>query len=121
KPQGDGSGSLKVEYGSYDLVQIRGMADFAISDNVATRISGMARSRDGYVGMLDYATTHPNSNVPANNARGRGNADYETMGGESLVAGRIALRWEPTSRVEINLSGDYTREASEAVPTVLIA
>ena len=121
KPRGDGSGALKVEYGSFDLVQIRGMADFGISDNLAVRISGMGRSRDGYVGMLDYGATHPNSNVPANNARGRGNADYETMGGESLVAGRVALRWEPTSRIEVNLSGDYTREDSEAVPTVLIA
>ena len=121
RPRGDNSGSLRVEYGSFDMVQIRGMADFGISDDLAVRISGMARSRDGYVGMLDYGTTHPNSNVPANNARGRGNADYETMGGESLVAGRIALRWEPSDRVEINLSGDYTREDSEAVPTVLIA
>jgi iron complex outermembrane receptor protein len=120
KPRGDNSGSLKVEYGAYDLVQVRGMADFAISENVAMRISGMSRSRDGYVAMLDYGVTHPNSNVPANNARGRGNADYETMGGESLVAGRAALRWEG-NRVEINISGDYTREDSEATPTVLIA
>src|SRR5690606_33067500 len=99
---------------------VRGMADFAISDDVAMRISGMSRSRDGYVAMLDYGVTHPNSNVPANNARGRGNADHETMGGESLVAGRAALRWEG-KRAEINLSGDYTRENSEATPTVLIA
>ena len=120
KPRGDNSGALKVEYGSYDLVQVRGMADFAITDDVAMRISGMSRSRDGYVAMLDYGVTHPNSNVLANNARGRGNADYETMGGESLVAGRAALRWEG-SQVEINLSGDYTREDSEAGPTVLIA
>ena len=120
KPRGDGTGSLRVEYGSYDLVQVRGMADFAITDNLAMRISGMARGRDGYVGMLDYGVTHPNSNVPANNARGRGNADYETMGGESIIAGRAALRWA-AGPVEINLSGDYTREDSEAIPTVLIA
>ena len=120
KPKGDNSGSLRVEYGSYDMVQLRGMADFAITDNVAMRVSGMSRSRDGYVAMLDYAVTHPNSNVLANNARGRGNPDYESMGGESLVAGRAALRWEGNG-VEINLSGDYTREDSEALPTVLIA
>ena len=120
KPRGDNSGSLRVEYGSYDLVQIRGMADFRINDELAMRISGMSRSRDGYVGMLDYGVTHPNSNVPANNARGRGNADYETMGGESIVAGRAALRYQ-SGPLEINLSGDYTREDSEAIPTVLIA
>jgi iron complex outermembrane recepter protein len=120
KPRGDDSGSMRIEYGSYDLVQIRGMADFRITDDLAMRISGMSRSRDGYVGMLDYGVTHPNSNVLANNARGRGNADYETMGGESIVAGRAALRYR-SGPLEINLSGDYTREDSEAVPTVLIA
>ena len=119
KPRGDNSGSFKVEYGSLDLVQLRGMADLAITDSVAMRISGMSRSRDGYVDMLDYGTTH-DDNVPSNLARGRGNPDYETMGGESLVAGRVALRWQ-SDRVEVNLSGDYTREDSEAVPTVLIA
>ena len=120
KPRGDNSGSLRVEYGSYDLVQIRGMADMAISENVAMRISGMARSRDGYVDIVEYGTTHPNDTVPSNNARGRGNYNYDSMGGESLVAGRAALRWE-ADRLEINVSGDYTRENSEAVPTVLIA
>jgi iron complex outermembrane receptor protein len=121
KPDGDGSGALRVEYGSFDMVQVRGMADFGVTDDLAVRISGMSRSRDGYVDMLDYGVTHPDDTVPANNARGRGNPDYASMGGESIVAGRIALRWEPTSRLEVNLSGDYTREDSEAVPTVLIA
>ncbi len=121
RPDGSGEGSLRVEYGSYDLVQIRGMADFAISDDVAVRISGMSRSRDGYVAMLDYGLTHPNSNVRGNTARGRGNADYESMGGESLVAGRVALRWEAGDSLEINVSGDYTRDDSEAGANVLIA
>ena len=121
RPDGSGEGSLRVEYGSYDMIQVRGMADFAITDDLAVRISGMSRGRDGYVAMLDYGLTHPNSNVRGNTARGRGNPDYESMGGESLMAARMALRWEAGDSVEINLSGDYTREDSEAVPTVLIA
>lgn len=121
RPRGDDSGYLRVQYGSYDMVSLRGMADFGITDNLAIRISGMSRSRDGYVDMLDYGLTHPNSNVPANNARGRGNPDYESMGGESVVAGRVALRWEASDMVEVNLSADYTRQNDEAVPTILIA
>ena len=120
KPQGDGSGSLSVEYGSFDNVQIRGMADFALTDNLSMRISGLGRSRDGYVAMLDYGALHPTSNVPT---IGRGpytNTDYEAMGGENLVAGRAALRYEGAN-VEVNISADYTREDSQAVPTVLIA
>ncbi len=32
KPQGDGSGSLRVGYGSYNELVVRGMADFALTD-----------------------------------------------------------------------------------------
>ncbi|MFN3425895.1 MAG: TonB-dependent receptor, partial [Novosphingobium meiothermophilum] len=96
RPRGDGSGSLRAEYGSLDSIAIRGMMDFSLTDSLAMRISGMGRSRDGHVTMLDYGATHPNSNVPGNNARGRGNPDYGTMGGQSVMALRGALRWEAT-------------------------
>lgn len=99
KPQGNGDGSFRLTYGSYDRVEARGMADFAIADNVFLRASGVAQSRDGHVPLVDYSLTHPNSTVPSNNARGRGNLDYEALGGESLVAGRAALRWLPTERI----------------------
>jgi iron complex outermembrane receptor protein len=121
KPQGDDSGSLKLSYGSLNEVDVRGMADLKITDDLAMRISGMSKSHDGYVGMLDYGQTHPGSNVPANNSRGNGNSDYTTMGGINHTAGRMALRWTPGDQLEVNVSADYTRERDEAIPVVLIA
>ncbi|MBO9498258.1 MAG: TonB-dependent receptor [Novosphingobium sp.] len=121
KPKGDGSGMLRVEYGSYNELSVRGMMDFKITDNLAMRVSGMGRGNDGYVAMLDYGQTHPNSNVPENDTRGANNSDYTEMGGQSIIAGRAALRWTPVDSLEINVSGDYTRERSEAIPVVLIA
>jgi iron complex outermembrane receptor protein len=121
KPQGTDTGSMRVSYGSLGAINIRGMADLSVTDNLAMRVSGMTRSRDGYVGMLDYGRTHPGSNVPRNNARGLGSSAYQTMGGQDITAGRVALRWMLGSGTEINLSTDYTRERSEAIPTVLIA
>ncbi|MET0279685.1 MAG: TonB-dependent receptor [Steroidobacteraceae bacterium] len=121
RPMGDDSGSLRVSYGRFNELSVRGMADLKINDDMALRISGMSRGRDGYVGMLDYGQTHPSSNVPQNTSRGNGNADYRTMGGQDILAGRAALRWTASERLEINLSTDYTRERSEAIPTVLIA
>jgi iron complex outermembrane recepter protein len=121
KPTGDNSGSFQIGYGSYNSLNIRGVANIKVSDTLALRISGISRSSDGYVAMLDYGLTHPSSNVRANNARGGGNADYLSMGGQNIAAIRGALKWSPTSRVEVNISGDYTRENSEAIPTVLIA
>jgi iron complex outermembrane recepter protein len=121
KPQGSNTGSLQVGYGSYNSLNIRGMADFKISETLSARVSGMSRSSDGYVAMLDYGQTHPTSNVPQNNTRGIGNSDYSSMGGQNITAVRGALRWTPSSTIEVNLSGDYTRENSDAIPTVLIA
>ncbi|MCC7462299.1 MAG: TonB-dependent receptor [Gammaproteobacteria bacterium] len=121
KPRGDDSGSFRLSYGSFNEVTARAMADIGLSDAVALRISGMSRSRDGYVAMLDYGQTHPASNVPQNTTRGRGNSDYQTMGGQNIVAGRAALRITLNEQFEVNLSADYTRENSEAIPTVLIA
>jgi iron complex outermembrane recepter protein len=121
KPKGDDSGSLRVSYGRFNEVTVRGMADMKISDTLAMRVSGMSRGRDGYVAMLDYGQTHPNSNVRQNNTRGNGNSDYQTMGGQNILAGRAALRWTPSDQLEVNFSADYTRERSEAIPTVLIA
>jgi iron complex outermembrane receptor protein len=121
KPQGDDSGSFRLSYGEFNEVTARAMADIALSDTVALRVSGMSRSRDGYVAMLDYGQTHPGSNVPQTTTRGRANSDYQTMGGQNIVAGRAALRFTPNERFEANFSADYTRENSEAIPTVLIA
>ncbi|AKH43199.1 iron complex outermembrane receptor protein [Altererythrobacter atlanticus] len=120
KPEGDGSGSLQVTYGSYNRLDVRGMADFGVADNLFARVSGVAKSRDGYVDLVNYGRTHPDSNVPASDARGA-NAVVGTQGGQSYVAGRLALRWIPTDRIEVNISGDYTSDRSEPAPTVLIA
>jgi len=102
-------------------MELRGMADFAVTDTLFARVSGFGRSVDGYVTQLDYGLTHAGSNVPATNARGRGNPDNTTMGGSNTSAGRLALRWMPTDRFEWNVSADFTSTKGEAGPTVLIA
>ncbi|WP_054531424.1 TonB-dependent receptor [Erythrobacter sp. SG61-1L] len=120
KPKGDGSGSLQVSYGSYNRLDIRGMADFKVAENLFARVSGVAKSRDGYVDLLDYGRTHVGSNVPSSNARGA-NAIVGSQGGQSYVAGKLALRWTPTDTLEVNISGDYTSDHSEPAPTVVLA
>jgi len=120
KPRGDGSGTMEVTYGSYNRIDVRGMADFRINDQLSARVSGIGKGRDGYLDLLDYGVAHPTENVPANNARGAYPV-VGTQGGQSIIAGRLALRWEPISTVEVNLSADYTRERSEPQPTVLLA
>jgi iron complex outermembrane recepter protein len=120
KPDGSGKGWIEGTYGSYNRLDFRAMADLKIAENLFARVSGVAKSRDGYVDLLDYGVSHPTSNVPASSARG-GNAVVGTQGGQSYIAGRLALRWQPTEKFDINISGDYTSDRSEPAPTVVIA
>ncbi|HEX9805696.1 MAG TPA: TonB-dependent receptor, partial [Alteraurantiacibacter sp.] len=120
KPTGDGSGSLEVSYGSYNDIKLRGFGDFAISDNLAVRVSGMARNTDGYVKLIDYGLTHAGSNVPSNQSMGRFPESGE-MGGRQLAAGRIALDWQPTDRLNVYITADVTNQDGDPGAAVLIA
>ncbi|WP_226015772.1 TonB-dependent receptor [Novosphingobium sp. FKTRR1] len=119
KPDGNGGGSLQATYGSYNRLDVRGVADFKITDNFFARLSGATKNQDGYVKLLDYALTHPGSNVPANGSIGNG-VERGTLGGRSFSAGKLALRWLATPDIEVNLSGDYTRERNDAGAQVLL-
>jgi iron complex outermembrane recepter protein len=119
KPKGDSSGSVQATYGSLNRVDVRGVADFAIvPDKLAARISGSAKSRRGHVVRLDYARTHPGFDIPTN-AIG-GDKELGRLGGQSYVAGRIALRWTPSDQVEVNVAADYSKERSDAGASVLL-
>lgn len=111
KPDGSGRGSVQATYGSYDRIDVRGFGDFAITENLFARIAGVSKNRDGYVTRLDYGATHPGSNVLPSQG---GIAELGTMGGVSLAGARLSLRYLPTDRLEINLSGDFTNDNSEA-------
>ncbi len=116
KPQGSGKGSVQASYGSYNRIELRGVFDLALADNLFMRVSGVSKNRDGYVKRLDYGLTHPGSGVPSNNA---GSPVLGTLGGQSYAAGKVALRYVPSDTIEINVAGDYTRDRSEAGASVL--
>ena len=118
KPTGSNTGSLQATYGSYNRMELRGSADIALADNLFARVAGVGKTQDGYITRLDYGLTHPGSGVASNNAQGRG-VELGTLGGKSYTAGKLALRWLPTDRLEINIAGDYTNDKSEAGPSVL--
>lgn len=113
KPSGETRGSIQATYGSYDRLEFRGFADFpVIEDKLFARIAGVSKNQDGYVKRLDYALTHPGSDVPTLN-NGQGEL-LGTLGGKSYTAARLSLRWVPSDTVEVNLAGDFTNDNSEA-------
>jgi iron complex outermembrane receptor protein len=120
RPQGDNSGSFLVTYGDYDRLDLRGIYDVALSDTVSMRVSGVSKSETGYITRLDYALTHPGTNVPTQ-AQGR-NPVLGHDGGTAITAGKLAFRWRPSDAIDLNLSLDYTRERNDAgVATLLYA
>jgi hypothetical protein len=106
---------MMVTYGSFNRLEARGMADFRVNDQLAVRASGIFKGRDGYVDLLDYGVAHPSENVPANNARGAFPV-VGTQGGQAIGAGRLALRWEPSSTVEVNLTATTRASARNRNP-----
>ncbi len=112
KPTGQGGGYFEGTYGSLNRIDARGSADFAIvPDKLFMRISGVTRHRDGYVKRLDFACTHPGSGLPTY-AVGNG-CELGTEGGQSFNAARVALRWLPSEKVEVNILADATDDNSE--------
>ena len=118
-PSGDGTGYMDVTYGSYDRMELRAAADFGLASNLFARVSGAAAQRDGYITRYDYACTHPGTPIPTS-AKQPGECKLGTEGGKEYLAGRLALRWEPTDRISLDVVGDIVADESEVGPATLL-
>lgn len=119
KPTGDGSGYVALSYGRFNNVRVNAAADIPlVRDRLFMRITGVSDSKDGYVTRYDFACTHPGTAVPSFGSSG--DCKLGTLGGKSVTAGRVQLRWVPTDTLEVNLAGDYINDNSEGTPQTLL-
>ncbi len=119
KPSADTDGYISATYGSYNRMELRGAANFTLAeDHLYARLSGAAVKKDGYITRYDYRCTHPTSTIPS--VVTGTDCKLGTEGGKEYVAGRVALRWEPSSDVSVDLVGDITRDGSEVGPSTLL-
>jgi iron complex outermembrane recepter protein len=86
KPDKDPSGYLEGTYGEYNRWSIKGSGNLPLSDTVFMRASAFIEKGDGYARDLTLGKK-------VNNRDGYG--------------GRLALRWLPSSVVDVNFSVDY--------------
>lgn len=138
KPSGDSSGFLEVSYGSRDYLSLRGAADFALTDTLFARVSGVAKQQDGYVDQLDFGCVYPAGggdtfidaqgnpqeiNPQGGIAAGVNSDDCRVgrLGGVGYQAVRGILQWEPTTDLEVTLIGDYTNDERTVAGEVLLA
>jgi iron complex outermembrane receptor protein len=118
KPTGTGGGYLEATAGTLNRVDARGAGDFKLSDNVFARISFATKHHDGYVRRVDYACTHPGSNLKGLNV-GNG-CELGRDGSQAFDAGRIALRWAASDTVDVNVAADLTNDQSGVQANTLI-
>ncbi len=137
-PNGDSSGFAEGGYGSRDEISLRAAADFALTNNLFMRISGVSKRQDGYVDQLDFGCVYPaggsatfvneaGQTVPVNPAGGEArrvfsdNCRVARLGGVNYDAGRAILRWEPSDSFDFTIIGDYTDDNRTGAGQVLLA
>jgi iron complex outermembrane receptor protein len=119
KPTGNGGAYLEATAGSLNRIDVRGAGDFTLKeDTLFARVSFASKHHDGYVRRVDYACTHPNSNIPTHSV-----GDGCTLGedgSQAFDAARLALRWLASDNVEVNLAGDATNDQSGVQANTII-
>jgi len=122
KPQGNDSGDLRATYGSRNLMDLRGVADFGlIKDTLFMRVSGVAKRQDGYLTREDYGCVHPGNPYGIPNTSRQSDCVVGHEGGKDYSAARVALRWIASDSLEVNFAGDLTIDNSEVAAKTLLA
>lgn len=101
KPGRDLAGSLEATTGRFGRFQIKGNLDLPLGEGIYSSFAGFYHKRDGYVKGV----------IPA----------APDLGDTDNLAGRFALRLEPSSDVTIDLAIDGSRTRENSAPNVAIA
>jgi outer membrane receptor protein involved in Fe transport len=83
------AGFAEIGYGNFDAWTAEGMLNLPMGDNAAIRVSGRYRNRDGYIPNL------------------LGGADFNSVDTGAI---RGTLHWAPTSRITIDIFGNYQED-----------
>lgn len=106
KPQQETSGSAKFTYGNYNRMDAKGMINFAVSDTTAIRVSGLYKSRDGFIDIN-----------PAGPAAGEAIEGVNTI---DTIAFRAAIS-QDIGNWNILVSADYTDDDSTPTPGSIVS
>lgn len=88
RPGNQFGGYAKIQAANYDSLQFTGAVDLPVSDDVAVRVAGMSRSRDGYFDNLSAGRTKPEVDV-------------------TIL--RPSLTWTLSERFSVSVIGEYYR------------
>jgi len=125
KPDSTESMSFDLLAGSRNHVELRAGTNFAITDNLFVRLSGVGNHQEGYVTRYNFACANPS--FTATDVKGvtgtysvlpgfptqTSNCQIGKEGGTGYAGGRVAVRWLPSDKLEFNLIADMTNENQE--------
>jgi iron complex outermembrane receptor protein len=126
QPQGNNTGFINLTTGSFDRVDVRAGYDFALSDNVFARVTGVSKQSRGYQKVVDFACEFAGDPamiglLPVSDpSRGR-HCITGTQGGTSVTGARGQLRWVVNDNVDLNFAADFENDTSEAKADTLLA
>ena len=94
----DMSGFVKAIYGSDNRQELQGSFNLPLGDSSALKLTGLAKSRDGYVD----------------------NAFGQDLGDDNTYSLRGQYRWQPSDEWETNLNIDYTKDDENGAANVAV-
>lgn len=123
--RGTDTGYLELGYGGYNRQQIRGAYDLAlIPEKLFVRVAGGSNSIDGYVDQIDFTCANPTlaGTIPRTSlVKPSGSCLVGKLGGDSLQAGRIDLRYIASDALELKVSADVSNDKGVPGGEVLMA
>ena len=118
RPDENRDGYVEVSGGSLGAFKLKGGTNFTLAEDVLyARITGAYNERDGHVDIVDFGCRYPGSGIPSGTTNG--DCVTGTLGGLESTAGRFALRWIPSSSLELNFGAELIDETNEAGAAIL--
>ncbi|QGP80980.1 TonB-dependent receptor [Sphingobium sp. CAP-1] len=120
KPTAETSGTVEAAYGARNRVDLRGSANFALTDSLFARIAAVHKEQDGYVKQIDYGCANPGNALGIGaNPSTPSNCVTDKLGGKNYTGVRGSLRFAPNDKLDWTVIGDYTYEKQTNAANVL--
>lgn len=109
-----------ITTGRYSRLDINASVDLPLADTLALSLTGASRHRGGYLKRIPYpdAGRYLNDVDGAFLSNGLDRSGRE--GGQSEWSLRGKLRWEPTDRLTVRISGDYLSQDQQGTANKLV-
>lgn len=99
-----------VTTGRYNRLDINASVDLPITETLGVSLTAATRNRDGYLKRIPYPDGGLYNNDQDAAFRSNGVERSSSEGGQNEWTLRGKLKWEPTSRITVRLSGDYLHQ-----------